>query len=372
MKKFFAILSILFNVAFVFSQQKSPVFISQWIVEPEKNLNEYPLIYLDFWATWCAPCISSMPYTEQLEQKYGDQVLFLYISQEPPSKVQNFMQKRNKDFVSAIDLKGKTFDAFNIHSIPQSYILGPGGEIVWKGRPLELNNAVLDGLLYQYGNKKIKKDRIVKKDVATEASKWNVYKTSDGKELKYMNIAEDRRMFVQENGEFYLSGTLPYVVAVIKDVPLPMIKTTGDKWPPYRFSAKAEDKETFDAMVEEFIDDKTPYSIRPYQEKKEVYVLKDKKDQSLFSDKMYNFEKGDNVPLIDEFGMMIDNATKRQMTEWLTQTTGQIFLYEGNDDKKYDWNIYYPDFNELLRILENELGFEVEKTEKKLTFYELQ
>jgi len=371
MKKKLAILLVFVNVFYIFSQQPAYVYINRWIKEPPKSPDQYPLVYVDFWATWCAPCISSMPHIEQLEKKFGDRVLFLYLSQEPEGKVKDFMQRRNKNFVSAVNPDGPTFDNFRVRYIPQSFILGPRGDIIWHGQPLELNEQTLNRLLDQSRGKRTKPGRIKILADAVTRENWHTFR--DGElQLKYAFMPEAVNEYVKENGTFYLSGSLPYIVAVIKNVPLPLVGTDLKSLPAYRFSAKNTDEESFKAAVEKFLNKKTRYKIKEVPYEGPVYVLQDGENQNLFSAQMYDFERGDNTPLIDEFAVMADNSTKQQFADWLTVATGKIFVYDGDDEQVYDWNVTFTDFNDLLRALREDLGFKVEKTRRQLPAYKIE
>src|SRR5437764_15191768 len=51
-------------------------------------------IVLVFWGTWCAPCIPEMINFSSLQNKFGDQVLFIGVSNDNEQKLKNFLKKR--------------------------------------------------------------------------------------------------------------------------------------------------------------------------------------------------------------------------------------------------------------------------------------
>jgi thiol-disulfide isomerase/thioredoxin len=55
-------------------------------------------VVVNYWATWCAPCIEEFPIFEQARTQAGTTVTFLMISDEPSAKVQQFMQKHPYGF----------------------------------------------------------------------------------------------------------------------------------------------------------------------------------------------------------------------------------------------------------------------------------
>lgn len=64
---------------------------------PVAQLANRPVI-VNYWATWCAPCIEEFPLFEQAKQQAGPRVTFLMISDEPATKIQAFVRKHPYSF----------------------------------------------------------------------------------------------------------------------------------------------------------------------------------------------------------------------------------------------------------------------------------
>jgi len=370
MKRIFRIFTYVFLINFSYSQQNSNIIVNQWVVAPPQNPDAYPLIYVDFWATWCAPCISAMPYTEELEKRFGNDILFLYLSNEPAGKVEEFMKRFSKKFISAVNPTGETFDRYEIRHIPQSLILGPAGEVVWRGKPLELEGELLEALLKKYRRQDVRPGRVRLQAGPQTSEKWNLF-TQDDLPLQYYPDARVSNEVNLTPGHFYLSGDLAFIAPIVKDVPLPYIRNTLPSLPKYRFASTVDDPGVFRGLVQSFICRETPYKIEEFRQTVPVYVLEDGQNENLFSKEMYDFEKGNNVPLIDETGMMIDNATKGELADWLTYVTGKYFIYKGQDTTRYDWNLQHTPIENLLRQLSEEYRLPVRSTQTTLTFYRL-
>ncbi|HNV00027.1 MAG: redoxin domain-containing protein [Verrucomicrobia bacterium] len=120
---------------------------------------------VEFWATWCPPCRTSIPHLTELQKKYkADGVVFIGISDEKPGVVKPFVEKQgNKmEYVVAIDKERKTsagyMKAFGINGIPHAFVVDKEGRIVWQGHPMaELDETIRQILDGKYDMNKAKK-----------------------------------------------------------------------------------------------------------------------------------------------------------------------------------------------------------------------
>ncbi|TAJ13267.1 TlpA family protein disulfide reductase [Marinilabiliaceae bacterium JC017] len=88
-------------------------------------------IFLNFWATWCPPCIAELPSINKLYELYGDDVAFFFITNEEPETVRSFLEKRGYDLPVYI-LKDRVPEIFYSRSIPASYLISQKGQIIMK------------------------------------------------------------------------------------------------------------------------------------------------------------------------------------------------------------------------------------------------
>ena len=87
------------------------------------------VILINFWATWCPPCVAEMPSLQSLYNDYGDKVDFYFVSMENPEKVIRFMGKKGYNFPVQIPIQ-KIPKVLKSISLPTTYVISKKGDIV--------------------------------------------------------------------------------------------------------------------------------------------------------------------------------------------------------------------------------------------------
>jgi thiol-disulfide isomerase/thioredoxin len=110
------------------------------------------LIAIDFWATWCAPCVQSIPKLEELAAKHADDLLVVGVSSEAEKAFFAGLKKlkrKAEDFryPLGIDPSKKVSGFFGVKSIPYMAILSPDLVVRWQGHPAGLDDATVAQLV---------------------------------------------------------------------------------------------------------------------------------------------------------------------------------------------------------------------------------
>jgi thiol-disulfide isomerase/thioredoxin len=144
-----------------------PLDIEHWIQQgggkfaKVTNFEEGKVYVVEFWATWCGPCIKSMPHLVELQEKYADQkVQIISVSDEPLEDIKEFLQRPagQKDgklvtfdeltsaYCLTTDPDGSTTQDYPVAArqggIPCSFIVGKDSKIEWIGHPAELEGPL--------------------------------------------------------------------------------------------------------------------------------------------------------------------------------------------------------------------------------------
>ena len=90
------------------------------------------VVFINFWATWCPPCVAEMSEIEELYKKYGHRVAFMLVTEETPEVVNAFMEK-NQYQMPVFYLAGiQPPEALSFNGYPTTFIISRDGHVVTK------------------------------------------------------------------------------------------------------------------------------------------------------------------------------------------------------------------------------------------------
>ena len=90
-------------------------------------------VFLNFWATWCSPCIVEMPEMQKLQNTMADSIQIVGIDlEESRSQVLRFVTQYGFTYTFVLDLIGEVGTMYEVTGIPTSYFLDSKGVIVRK------------------------------------------------------------------------------------------------------------------------------------------------------------------------------------------------------------------------------------------------
>lgn len=89
------------------------------------------VVLLNFWATWCPPCIAEMPSLDQLHEDFGDKVVFVLVAHDKTEKVKKFINEKGYSFPVYFE-KSAAPDVLATKTIPTTFIINKKGKIVIK------------------------------------------------------------------------------------------------------------------------------------------------------------------------------------------------------------------------------------------------
>jgi thiol-disulfide isomerase/thioredoxin len=89
------------------------------------------VVILDFWATWCPPCVKGLPVVTEVAKSYADKgVVFYAVNEgEDPATIEPFLKDKKLDIKVALDKDSAVGNSYGVTGIPQTVIIGKDGTI---------------------------------------------------------------------------------------------------------------------------------------------------------------------------------------------------------------------------------------------------
>ncbi len=114
--------------------QPAPPFVTTDLNGHPIDLKKYigkNVVMLDFWATWCGPCVEAMPDVEEVAKQYGSKGLVFYAvnAGEDVVAVKQFLQESKLNPPVAMDEKKEIGPMYGVRGIPQTVLIGKDGKV---------------------------------------------------------------------------------------------------------------------------------------------------------------------------------------------------------------------------------------------------
>ena len=87
------------------------------------------VVIVNFWATWCPPCVAEMPSFQKIYDDYGTKVDFYFVTSEKPEKIEKFMKKNSYTLPIYIQTS-EAPKQLQYSVLPTSYLISKSGKII--------------------------------------------------------------------------------------------------------------------------------------------------------------------------------------------------------------------------------------------------
>lgn len=104
------------------------------------------VVVLEFWATWCSPCLANVPHINEVINHYKNDtsVVFISITDQKRDVISKFLAKRNLKGWVACDTQRGMHNAYGVSGIPHTFVINQQGVVVYDGRPEQLDVKMLN------------------------------------------------------------------------------------------------------------------------------------------------------------------------------------------------------------------------------------
>lgn len=154
-KIYLIIISIYLMCSCQNNEKKHIINITDFIHNiPNDKSFENKFIVIEFWATWCGPCLDAVPHLNELQEKFklNNDLVFISMTDEKPEKIQVTLDRIDFKTIVVSDQSKKTHKDLEVEKggvmmIPLTVLIDNNGNVKWKGHPEELNEEKLNSFL---------------------------------------------------------------------------------------------------------------------------------------------------------------------------------------------------------------------------------
>jgi uncharacterized protein (TIGR03435 family) len=104
-------------------------------------------VVLEFWATWCGPCVDAIPHLNELVDQFASKgVQFISVTDEDPAAIEKFLKAKPIRGWVGIDRAKTMFKAYGFEGVPDSVLIGADGKIAGIVHPAMLKANHIEDL----------------------------------------------------------------------------------------------------------------------------------------------------------------------------------------------------------------------------------
>jgi thiol-disulfide isomerase/thioredoxin len=194
--------------------------VANWVKGKPVKIGTGKYTVVEFWATWCGPCKTSIPHLTEMAKKYKGKVDFVGISvwesspKDYTTKVPAFVKEMGgkMDYNVATDsadlhMAQKWMQAAGENGIPAAFLVDPKGKVTWIGHPMDGLDKVIDKALSgKFSIADAMKERKQKEAEQEAAMKAQAKMEAEMKDLISAAQAKDWKKVIEESDKLEKKG----------------------------------------------------------------------------------------------------------------------------------------------------------------------
>jgi thiol-disulfide isomerase/thioredoxin len=325
---------------------------------------EASLFFVDFWATWCGPCVYASEYLAVLQKQYPDNFYVVSLSEENPDIVKKFLKKNPTDLAVSIDYKGETFKANNTRVLPYGLLINANGTVLWKGSPTDFKRADLVKYLRQNTRTKDVNKVLKIQEIKKEIFKADYIPTAVFEMKKLKGETYETLVRNEISGYIHYKGYLKDIIAREYNILLSQVKLDSNLNQTYEVYIKKGTNATFQIL------DKLKLDLYHTQSKGDVLMI-DISGINYWDTNQIDWGENTAEYLIDDSQIQADNVAFKDVMFQLGSVLNLPVVTKGGepDEDLHDWQIHHRFYNLMQSNMLDTYGITVNKEPGSFKIY---
>jgi len=360
-KNLSVVVIFLFMVNYTFGQIKVSEFIQKsTIASPDNN----KLFFVDFWATWCVPCITAKEHLKVLQSQFPNEFYVVSLSSENPLKVEKFLKNHPNDLTVAIDYNKETFDKYNVKILPAGVLFNANGKVLWEGGAPDLKKEMVSRFLRQQTARTSLSSFFDVVSIEDETS--NEYIPTEAMEFKPIVSGFEELSVVDNDNYLKVSGSLKSVLGYLAKIYKNQIVVAEGLDTNYEVYFK-KPFNTNENLAFKLITELSLSVDRKFSEGEGMSFTID--TPKFWDTNQIDWGKNNAKYLIGDSQIQGDNVSLKDIAYQLANVLDMPIIIPDDSDMNlalHDWDFHYKFFQLMQIDLEDNYGIKVEK--KTITY----
>lgn len=359
--------SIGFLLFFVFItiEAQNQVKVSEFLQESKiASKDNNKLYFVDFWATWCGPCITAKEHLGVLQKQFPNDFYVVSLTSENPLIVEKYLKKKPNGLAIAIDYNKETFKRFNVNVLPEGVLFNANGKVLWQGGAPDLKASIVSKFLRQQTSKSSLKTFF--NVVSIDEEHAEEYQPINALEIKPLPNTTEELSVIDNDNYLKLSGSLKSIVGYLAKIYKNQIALDESLDTNYEVYFK-KPLNTSENIAFKLITEMKLNVERKYKEGEGIsFVVESPK---FWNTDQIDWGKNNAQYLVGDSQIKADNVSLRDIAYQLAYVLDMPIIVPDDNQISltlHDWDFHYKFFQLMQTDLEDNFGI---KAEKKIVSY---